>query len=77
MTIFSSNLAREAGRLHGWSGRLWARRFTCIPITDEEKAQVARLNYILGQGCKEGLVSSPRHWPGIRLLTFGIFGIFG
>ncbi len=66
MNFFSSNLAREAGRLHGWPGRLWARRFTCIPITDEEKAQVGRLKYILEQGCKEGLVSSPRHWPGVN-----------
>ncbi|MCH9651912.1 MAG: transposase [Deltaproteobacteria bacterium] len=66
MNFFSSNLAREAGRLHGWPGRLWARRFACIPITDEEKAQVGRLKYILEQGCKEGLVSSPKHWPGLN-----------
>ena len=34
-------------------------------MSDEESAQVARLKYILGQGClKEGLVGSPLDWPG-------------
>jgi len=65
MNFVSSNTAREAGRLHGWKGKLWARRFDCVAITDEEKIQVARLKYVLAQGTKEGLVASPRHWPGL------------
>ncbi len=65
MNFVSSNTAREAGRLHGWSGKVWARRFDCIAITDEETAQVARLKYLLEQGVKEGLVASPQHWPGL------------
>jgi len=66
MNFVSSNTAREAGRLHGWRGKLWARRFDCVAITDEEKIQVARLKYVLAQGTKEGLVSSPRYWPGLN-----------
>ncbi len=54
MNFVSSNTAREAGRLHGWSGKLWTRRFDCVAITNEEAAQ----------GVKEGLVPSPRHWCG-------------
>jgi len=65
LNFVSSNTAREAGRLHGWRGTVWARRFDCVAITNEEAAQVARLRYILSQGVKEGLVASPRHWPGL------------
>ncbi len=65
MNFVSSNTAREAGRLHGWRGKVWARRFDCLAITNEEAAQVGRLKYILSQGVKEGLVASPRHWPGL------------
>jgi len=65
MNFVSSNIAREAGRLHGWRGKLWARRFDGVAITDEALAQVSRLKYVLSQGVKEGLVASPRHWPGL------------
>ncbi len=64
MNYLNGNLAREAGRLHGWRERLWGRRYTAIVVSDEEEAQVERLRYLLAQGCKEGLVRSPRDWPG-------------
>jgi REP element-mobilizing transposase RayT len=64
MGYVNGNLAREAGRLHGWRERLWGRRYTAIVVSDEEEAQVERLRYLLAQGCKEGLVRSPRDWPG-------------
>jgi hypothetical protein len=59
------NIAKEVNRLQGWSDKLWARRYSAILVSDEEEAQVARLRYLLENGCKEGLVASPRDWPGV------------
>jgi hypothetical protein len=74
MNYLNSNLAREAGRIHGWSEKFWGRRYQAIIISDEEASQVDRLRYILSQGCKEGLVARPRDWPGahcVRALVEG------
>jgi REP element-mobilizing transposase RayT len=74
MRDVNSKIAREAGRLHGWREKLWGRRYTDIVTSHEPEAQIARLRYLLEQGCKEGLVASPRHWPGassIRALMSG------
>lgn len=64
MRYLNTNLSKEAGRVHGWEGSLLQRRYQAIPISDEEIVQVARLRYVLSQGCKEGLVSRPSDWPG-------------
>jgi hypothetical protein len=64
MNFVQSNLAREAGRLVGWRERFWGRRYQAILVSDEPAAQLARLRYILSQGCKEGLVRRPEDWPG-------------
>jgi REP element-mobilizing transposase RayT len=64
MNYLNGNLAREAGRLHHWRDKFWARRYRPIPVSDEPEAQLQRLRYILEQGCKERLVRSPRDWPG-------------
>jgi REP element-mobilizing transposase RayT len=66
MQYFKANLAKEVGRIYGWKEKLWGRRYRPILVSDEEPAQVARLRYILSQGCKEGLVSSPLEWPGVN-----------
>ena len=63
MAHVNRNISDEAGREHDWSGALWARRYRGIVVVDEE-SQVARLRYLLSNGCKEGLVSSPKSWPG-------------
>jgi len=68
----NGNVAREMGRLHDWTGALWGRRHRPIAIVDEE-AQVARLRYLLSQGVKEGLVASPRDWPGASAVP-GLLG---
>lgn len=57
------NLARELGKLRGWTGPFWSRRVRVIPIVDDD-AIVARFRYILAQGVAAGLVASPREWPG-------------
>ena len=64
MGYLNGNLAKEAGRLHAWREKLWGRRYRPIAVSDEPSAQVDRLRYLLSQGCKEGLVRSPRDWPG-------------
>ena len=63
---FNSNLAREVGRLTGWTGKIWERRYQAIPISGEEEAQVARLKYVLSHGVKENLVARLREWPGLH-----------
>lgn len=63
MAFVNGNIARRAGRLHGWRERFWGRRYRAIGVADEA-SQVGRLQYILKNGVKEGLVSSPRLWPG-------------
>ncbi len=65
MNYLNSNIAREAGRLHSWRERFWGRRYRPVPISFEPEAQIARLEYLLGQGCKEGLVAKPQDWPGV------------
>lgn len=64
MGYVNSNLAREAGRLHGWQQKFWGRRYQAIVVSGEERAQIARLEYLLAHGAKEGLVRSPKEWPG-------------
>jgi len=64
MNYLNSNLAREAGRVHGWREKFWSRRYQAIVVSEEEAAQTGRLRYLLSHGCKEGLVSRPREWPG-------------
>jgi hypothetical protein len=65
MEYFDGNLAREAGRASAWSGRFWNRRYHSAIVNNDEQSQLARLHYILSNGCKEGLVASPRDWPGV------------
>jgi len=64
MAYANSNIAREAGRLHAWRERFWGRRYADVVTSHEPEAQEQRLRYLLAQGVKEGLVASPRHWPG-------------
>ena len=64
MGYLASNIAREVGRLHEWRESFWSRRYRAIPVSDEETAQIARLQYLLAHGVKEGLVAKARDWPG-------------
>lgn len=64
MNYLNSNLAREGGRLARWREKFWGRRYQAVLVSAEELAQVGRLQYVLAQGVKEGLVASPLDWPG-------------
>jgi hypothetical protein len=65
MAHVNGNIAREAGRLHGWKEKFWGRRYRAIPILDHGSL-LARAKYILSHGCKEGLVRRPADWPGVN-----------
>ncbi|HEY2031694.1 MAG TPA: transposase [Myxococcales bacterium] len=64
MQRLQSNIAVKIGRLVGWRGRFFARRYSAEPIVDEG-AQIERLVYILSHGVKERLVSRCQDWPGL------------
>jgi hypothetical protein len=75
MAFVNGNIAREAGRLHAWRERFWGRRYRAIVVADgDEAAQIARFRYLLAQGCKEGLVASPRDWPGVSSVPALLWG---
>lgn len=66
MEFFGGNSAREVNELQGWSGKFWDDRYSSICVTTEERAQVARLEYLLSQAVKEGLVAKVSDWPGLH-----------
>lgn len=63
----NSNVAREANRLTDWSDKFWSRRFDMIPITDTDALE-NRIDYLLAQGYKEGLIGPDEVWPGANSL---------
>ena len=69
MGYFLSKLAREVTRLTGWRDKVFARRYQAIPVSEEERAQIGRLIYILSNGCKEDLVAEPQDWPGVHCVN--------
>jgi len=68
MQYLLANIARKVGRLVGWRGALWERRYSAEPVLDNE-AMVGRLRYILSHGVKEGLVRRCAEWPGLSCLA--------
>ncbi len=66
MRFVQTNIAKEAGDLHEWTGPFWARRYRHIPVSDETEAQVSRLRYVLENSVKEDLVARLRDWPGVH-----------
>ena len=66
MEFVNGNLARQALRLQGRSGRLWGDRYHAVPISPEPEAQEERLRYLLSNGVKEDLVERVGEWPGLH-----------
>jgi hypothetical protein len=73
MQFVNANIAKEAGRLHGWRDKFWSRRYRSIVVADE-KASHARLRYIMAHGAKEGLVAKSGDWPGPQCIAALITG---
>ncbi len=66
MRFVNTNLSKEVGRLHRWSGAIFADRYHHVPVSDEEGAQIKRLKYCLANSVKEFLVDRPCEWPGVH-----------
>ncbi len=64
----NGNISREIGVLHDWPGHLWNRPARPIPCVDEA-SQLKWFRYLLAHGAKEGLVESPREWPGVSCVA--------
>ena len=65
MCFVMGNIAREAGRLHDWSGPFWSRRHTSLNILDEPTL-LERMRYVFENGCKEVLVPPPADLSGLN-----------
>jgi hypothetical protein len=66
MRDLQSKLARETNRLTGWKDPVFERRYEMTVVTEEDRAQIERLAYVLSQSVKEGLVERVRQWPGVH-----------
>ena len=66
MGFVNTNLSKEVGRLHHWSGALFADRYHHVPVSDEEGSQIRRLKYCLANSVKEFLVDRVGQWPGVH-----------
>ncbi len=66
--------------LRGWKGPKWEGPYKTSFPGHAKKDLCRRFRYILAQGCKAGLVSSPRKWPGVSVgeaLWSGTFELEG
>jgi REP element-mobilizing transposase RayT len=65
MQYLLTNISKKIGKLRGWRGSFWERRYSAEPVLDEE-ALLERVRYIIAHGVKEGLVRTWREWPGLN-----------
>lgn len=65
LCLAKSQIAQEVQRICGWTGGIFEHSDVTV-VSDEPEAQVARLEYLMSQGVKEGLVPHPTDWPGIQ-----------
>ncbi len=67
MRHLGCNISKEiGGRLRGWRGAFWERRYDGIVVSHEPKAQWRTLKYHLSHSVKEELCESPLDWPGVH-----------
>lgn len=67
MCFLKTNVAKEiGGRIRGWPGPFFGRRYHSTTVSDEEAAQVGVLRYLLSHGPKEFLVDKVEQWPGVH-----------
>jgi len=67
MRYLLTNISKKVGRLVGWKGGFWERRYSAEPVLDEG-ALLSRVRYIISHGVKEGLVRRCTDWPGLNSL---------
>lgn len=64
MQRIGGQISVELRILEGWHGPIWAGRYKHSILEQEPKNLASRFRYITAQGCKAGLIRSPRQWPG-------------
>jgi REP element-mobilizing transposase RayT len=69
-----TNISKKVGRVVGWEGRFWERRYSAEPVLDEI-ALLGRVRYMLAHGPKEGLVRKCTEWPGLSSLPMMLDGL--
>ncbi|MCO4760376.1 MAG: hypothetical protein KC502_02655 [Myxococcales bacterium] len=62
--FINCNITKKLNAINERDGSSWARRFTEVPVTEDEFTQTWRLRYLLSQGVKENLVPVVEDWPG-------------
>jgi REP element-mobilizing transposase RayT len=67
MQFLTTNVSKKVGWLVGWGGAFWERRYSAVPILDQESL-FGRLRYVLAHGVKERLVRRCVDWPGLSSL---------
>jgi hypothetical protein len=61
---FDAQVARALNRFHGRRHQVWSRRYSAIPVLDEQ-ADIERLIYFLTNPQKANLVDTIGDWPGL------------
>jgi len=69
LPIFAANINREIARRTNWllfrTGSLWARRYS-DQVAIEQVDALEGLIYVITNPVHHGLVTHPRHWPGVN-----------
>ena len=66
---FNGNVARALNRFHGRRHQFWSRRYSAIPVLDEQ-SDIERLIYFLTNPQKADLVDTIEQWPGLSSARF-------
>jgi len=66
---FNAQVARALNRFHGRRHQVWSRRYSAIPVLDEQ-ADIERLIYFLTNPQKADLVDKIERWPGLSSAQF-------
>jgi hypothetical protein len=69
MRRVQGQISVELRVLRGWFGSAWQGRYLNTLVAHHEADQARRFRYLLGQGCKAGLIHSPKQWPGASSVT--------
>jgi len=66
---FNGQVARALNRFYGRRHQVWSRRYSAIPILDEQ-TDIERLIYFLTNPQKANLVDKIEQWPGLSSAEF-------
>ena len=64
MKRVNQQISVELRILEGWSGPIWEGRYRDSKLEQSPANLASRFRYVTVQGCKAGLIHSPKQWPG-------------